>query len=154
MDQEWEERIIVYQFSIKNDRKSTPEESTPEETMPETSPEEPPEETLPETSPGEPPEETLPEETLPELPAPEETLPQETPSGSHSSGGSGGRKWKAEVLPPSSVPETSEVFLLPEAPIPQAVSRMGWIEANYATPSVVRRVEKGGKEWKREESTK
>ncbi len=145
MDQEWEERIIVYQFSIKNDRKSTPEESTPEETMPETSPEEPPEETLPETSPGEPPEETLPEETLPELPAPEETLPQETPSGSHSSGGPGGRKWKAEVLPPSSVPETSEVFLLPEAPIPQAVSRMGWIEANYATPSVVRRVEKGGK---------
>lgn len=141
MEQERGERWIIYQFSIKNKRKDLPEETLPEESTPE---ETTPEETLPEASP----EETLPEssseETLPELP-PEETLPQETPLAPHSPGGSGGRKWKVEVLPPASVPETSEMFMLPEEPIPQAVSRMGWIEANYATPSVVRRVEKGGK---------
>lgn len=126
-------------FTVKNYKEvPPPEETTPEETPPE---ETPPEETIPEeTSP----EETIPEETLPEE-TPPETLPEEIlppSSGSPGSSGGGGHK-RVEIMPPGKTsempPETSEFFMLTEEPIPQAVSRMGWIEAEYATPSILQK---------------
>lgn len=136
-------------FTVKNYKEvPPPEETIPEETPPE---ETPPEETTP--------EETLPEETTPEETSPEETMPEETPpetvpeatvpeetlppsSGSPGSSGGGGHR-RVEILPPGKTsetpPETSEFFMLPEEPIPQAFSRMGWIEAEYATPSIIQK---------------
>ncbi len=126
---------------------TTPEETTPEETLPketppeETTPEEtPPEETTPEeTTPEETlPKETPPEETPPEETTPKETLPEETPPPSTPKRPGGGRG--KVITPPSSIPEeTTEAFTVEEEPVPQALLRMGWIEAEYATPSIVQK---------------
>lgn len=121
---------------------TTPEETTPEETLPEetppeeTTPEETtPEETLPEETT---PEETLPKETPPEETTPKETLPEETPPPSPPKRPGGGRG--KVITPPPSIPEeTTEAFTVEEEPVPQALLRMGWIEAEYATPSIVQK---------------
>ena len=75
-----------------------------------------------------PPEETPPKETLPE-----ETPPPSTPKRP------GGGRGKVITPPPSIPEETTEAFTVEEEPVPQALLRMGWIEAEYATPSIVQK---------------
>lgn len=130
---------------------TTPEETTPEETPPEeTSPEEtPPEETPPEeTTPEEtPPEETSPEETPPEETVPKETPPPETPPESTPGQTPPNTPPESSSPPPPpqkprrsrdrdrpelpSPEETTEMYLMTEEMVPQAGSRLGWIQAEY-----------------------